>query len=141
MMEEQGAEKVFIDKASGKNEIPKDIPDERIVLHGNCTRKYPKDHPNAYWILGCPPNEPALYLTVQRSHRQLGLRQDGLRPVPYGQSREGEHAVCYLGRDGEGHGGPALWPAGRLEIMRGKSEGYCLQYPSLFPGRSFTSVR
>ena len=22
----------------GKNEIPKDIPDEKIVLHGNCTK-------------------------------------------------------------------------------------------------------
>lgn len=48
------------------NEIPADIPDERIVLHGNCTKKYLKDHPNAFHILGCPPNEPALYLTVQR---------------------------------------------------------------------------
>ena len=56
-----------------KNEIPKDIPDEKIVLHGNCTRKYLKDHPNAYWILGCPPNEPALYLTVQRKEVINGM--------------------------------------------------------------------
>lgn len=55
----------------GKNEIPKDIPDEKIVLHGNCTKKYLKDHPNAYWILGCPPNEPALYLTVQRKKSSM----------------------------------------------------------------------
>ena len=57
----------------GKNEIPKDIPDEKIVLHGNCTKKYLKDHPNAYWILGCPPNEPALYLTVQRKEVINGM--------------------------------------------------------------------
>ncbi len=50
----------------GLNEIPEDIPDEKIVLHGNCTRKYLKQHPGAYHILGCPPNEPALYLTIQR---------------------------------------------------------------------------
>ena len=50
----------------GLNEIPDDIPDEKIVLHGNCTKKYLKQHPNAYHILGCPPNEPALYLTIQR---------------------------------------------------------------------------
>lgn len=50
----------------GLNEIPEDIPDEKIVLHGNCTKKYLKQHPNAYHILGCPPNEPALYLTIQR---------------------------------------------------------------------------
>ena len=57
----------------GKNEIPKDIPDDRIVLHGNCTKKYLKDHPGAYWILGCPPNEPALYLTVQRKEVINGM--------------------------------------------------------------------
>ncbi|MGN1414856.1 MAG: DUF362 domain-containing protein [Anaerovoracaceae bacterium] len=50
----------------GLNDIPADIPDEKIVLHGNCTKKYLKQHPNAYHILGCPPNEPALYLTIQR---------------------------------------------------------------------------
>ena len=57
----------------GKNEIPKDTPDEKIVLHGNCTKRYLKDHPNAYWILGCPPNEPALYLTVQRKEVINGM--------------------------------------------------------------------
>ena len=31
-----------------------------------CIRDSLKDHPNAYHILGCPPNEPALYLTIQR---------------------------------------------------------------------------
>ena len=56
-----------------KNEVPKDIPDEKIVLHGNCTKKYLKDHPNAFWILGCPPNEPALYLTVQRKETINGM--------------------------------------------------------------------
>jgi len=57
----------------GKNEIPKDTPDDKIVLHGNCTKKYLKDHPGAYWILGCPPNEPALYLTVQRKETINGM--------------------------------------------------------------------
>ena len=56
-----------------QNEIPADIPDEKIFLHGNCTKKYLKDHPNAYWILGCPPNEPALYLTIQRKEVINGM--------------------------------------------------------------------
>lgn len=50
----------------GLNDIPDDIPDEKLVLHGNCAKKYLRQHPNAYHILGCPPNEPALYLTIQR---------------------------------------------------------------------------
>ena len=53
--------------------ITEDIPDEKLVLHGNCTKKYLKNHPNAYWILGCPPNEPALYLTVQRKETINGM--------------------------------------------------------------------
>ena len=59
--------------AGPKNVVPDDIPDEKIVLHGNCTKKYLKNHPNAYWILGCPPNEPALYLTVQRKETINGM--------------------------------------------------------------------
>lgn len=57
----------------GKNQIPAGTPDDQIVLHGNCTKKYLKDHPGAYWILGCPPNEPALYLTVQRKEVINGM--------------------------------------------------------------------
>jgi uncharacterized protein (DUF362 family) len=48
----------------GKNHIPEDIPDEKIILHGNCTKKYSKEHPNAIWIKGCPPAEPCLYSSV-----------------------------------------------------------------------------
>lgn len=50
--------------AGSKNTIPEDIPDERIVLHGNCTRRHLKDHPNARFIEGCPPGEPRLYVTI-----------------------------------------------------------------------------
>jgi len=46
------------------NEIPADIPDDKIILHGNCTRKYLKEHPGARWIKGCPPGENCLYLSV-----------------------------------------------------------------------------
>ena len=38
----------------GLNEIPEDIPDEKIVLHGNCTRKYLKQHPWRLSHLGLP---------------------------------------------------------------------------------------
>ena len=44
--------------------IPKDVPDDHLVLHGRCTRKYLKDHPGAFWIKGCPPAEVCLYMTV-----------------------------------------------------------------------------
>ena len=67
--------KVSSSHGAGKTVIvlEEDIPDEKIVLHGNCTKKYLKDHPNAYWILGCPPNEPTLYLTVQRKEVINGM--------------------------------------------------------------------
>ena len=45
----------FVVVAGGKNEVPDEVPDEKLVLHGNCTRKYLKKHPNAIHIEGCPP--------------------------------------------------------------------------------------
>ncbi len=49
----------------GKNKLPDDIdPSRSIVLHGNCTKKYLKQYPNAMHLPGCPPGEPALYLCV-----------------------------------------------------------------------------
>lgn len=50
--------------AGSKNTISPDIPDEKLVLHGNCTRRHLKDHPNALFIMGCPPAEPCLYMTL-----------------------------------------------------------------------------
>lgn len=50
--------------AGGKNTIPEGVSDEKLVLHGNCTKKYLKDHPNALFIFGCPPAEPCLYMTI-----------------------------------------------------------------------------
>lgn len=50
--------------AGSKNVIPADIPDEKLVLHGNCTRRHLKEHPNALFIFGCPPAEPCLYMTL-----------------------------------------------------------------------------
>ena len=54
--------------AGGKNTIGPDVDDSKLVLHGNCTRKYLKDHPNARWIEGCPPGEPLLYITISEGH-------------------------------------------------------------------------
>lgn len=48
----------------GKNEIPADIDDKKLVLQGNCTRKYLKDHPDALWVKGCPPGEACVYVTI-----------------------------------------------------------------------------
>lgn len=50
----------------GKNTLPDDVPEEKIFLHGNCTRKYLKDKPGANWLQGCPPGETALYMSVIR---------------------------------------------------------------------------
>ena len=51
--------------AGGKNTMPDaSVPDEKILLHGNCTRKYLKERPNAMWIKGCPPGESCLYVSV-----------------------------------------------------------------------------
>ncbi len=44
-----------------KKEIPEDIPPDKLVLHGNCTRKF-KDR--GLFIEGCPPGETCLYMTV-----------------------------------------------------------------------------
>lgn len=48
----------------GKNEIGPEVDNSKLVLHGNCTLKYLKDHPGAMWIKGCPPGEACLYVTV-----------------------------------------------------------------------------
>ena len=44
-----------------KDSIPDDIPPEKLVLHGNCLRKY-KDR--GLFIKGCPPGEADLHTTV-----------------------------------------------------------------------------
>ena len=44
-----------------KDSIPDDIPPEKLVLHGNCTRKF-KDR--GMFIEGCPPGECCMYATV-----------------------------------------------------------------------------
>ena len=53
--------------------MPDEVPDEKLVLHGNCTRKYLKKHPNAIHIEGCPPSEPLLYMSI--SNGELVPRQ------------------------------------------------------------------
>lgn len=52
--------------AGGKNTLPTDKPDEKIILHGNCTRKYLREHPGAMFLQGCPPGEGSLYMTTVR---------------------------------------------------------------------------
>ncbi len=59
----------------GKNEIPADTDDKKLVLHGNCTRRYLKDHPGAIHIEGCPPSEPLLYMSI--SNGELVDGKDG----------------------------------------------------------------
>ncbi len=44
-----------------KKEIPEDIPPDKLILHGNCTKKF-KDR--GLFIEGCPPGETCLYMTI-----------------------------------------------------------------------------
>ena len=62
--------------AGGRNEMPVGKPDEKIILHGNCTRKYLKQCPNALFIQGCPPGEGALYMTTIRQTPIFGQAEE-----------------------------------------------------------------
>ncbi|MDV9524010.1 DUF362 domain-containing protein, partial [Clostridioides difficile] len=73
----------FVVVAGGKNEVPDEVPDEKLVLHGNCTRKYLKKHPNAIHIEGCPPSEPLLYMSISNGelvHGKGGQMSEYIRP-------------------------------------------------------------
>lgn len=48
------------------DDIPKDKDDKKILLHGKCTKKYLKDHPDALWVPGCPPGESGMYMAMSR---------------------------------------------------------------------------
>ena len=57
------------------NKLDPETPDEKIILHGNCTRKHLKEHPNAYFLPGCPPGEGSLYMTVVRKEAVTGQQE------------------------------------------------------------------
>jgi hypothetical protein len=44
----------------GKEPIPEGIPDDKLILYGNCTKHWKKEHPDALWVAGCPAGETAL---------------------------------------------------------------------------------
>lgn len=56
------------------------------MLHGNCTRKYLKKHPNAIHIEGCPPSEPLLYMSISNGElvHGKGGQMSRVHPSPYG---------------------------------------------------------
>ena len=69
--------------AGGKNVIPDDVDDRKLVLHGNCARKNLKDHPNAIHIEGCPPSKPLLYMSISNGelvHGKGGQMSEYIRP-------------------------------------------------------------
>lgn len=47
-----------------RNELP-DKPADKIILHGNCTKRY-KD--KGMFIPGCPPGETGMYLSIKLGH-------------------------------------------------------------------------
>ena len=54
------------------NKLDPGTPDKQIILHGNCTRRHLKEHPDAYFLPGCPPGEGSLYMTVVRKEAVTG---------------------------------------------------------------------
>jgi len=47
--------------AGRKDSIPDDVPPEKLILHGNCLRKWKE---KGIFIEGCPPGEINLYMTI-----------------------------------------------------------------------------
>lgn len=45
-----------------KDEIPADIPKDKLILHGNCTKKWAD---RGTFIPGCPPGEALLFYTLK----------------------------------------------------------------------------
>ena len=71
--------------AGSKNEVGPEVPDDRLVLHGNCAFRHLKDHPNARWIKGCPPGEGCLYNTVAQ-HKLYDAQTDESMAFMRGQA-------------------------------------------------------
>lgn len=61
---DKNTDKTIVIGSGNAEDIPANIPGDKLFLHGNCTKKYLKDHPDAQWIPGCPPAEPLLYLSI-----------------------------------------------------------------------------
>ena len=57
------------------NKLDPGTPDKQIILHGNCTRRHLKEHPDAYFLPGCPPGEGSLYMTVVRKEAVTGQQE------------------------------------------------------------------
>ena len=45
-----------------KDSIPEDIPKDKLILHGNCTKKWAD---RGMFIPGCPPGEALLFYTIK----------------------------------------------------------------------------
>ena len=94
--------------AGGKNTLSPDTPDEKILLHGNCTRKHLKDHPNAFFLQGCPPGEGSLYMSVLRKEAMTGkpeqmhwIRERMEIDAPAWRSYVEKEAEKFYGPDGK----------------------------------------
>lgn len=67
------------------DDIPKDKDPQKLLLHGNCTKKYLKDHPDALWVPGCPPGETGMYMAMSRGEvidpdKDPNIVRDYVRP-------------------------------------------------------------
>jgi len=94
--------------AGGRNTLSPDTPDEKILLHGNCARKHLKEHPNAFFLQGCPPGEGSLYMSVLRKEAMTGkpeqmhwIRERMEIDAPAWRSYVEKEAEKFYGSDGK----------------------------------------
>lgn len=93
--------------AGSKNEVGSEVPDENLVLHGNCAYRHLKDHPGARWIKGCPPGEGCLYNTVvqhklydaQTDEQMTFMRAQGAKDAPVWRAYVEKQAAEFYGKE------------------------------------------
>ncbi len=61
---DSNTDKVIVMGSKNKELIPDGTPDEKIYLHGRCTKPLLKQYPNAIFIQGCPPAEDCLSQSI-----------------------------------------------------------------------------
>ena len=84
---------------------PPDTPDEKILLHGNCARKHLKEHPNAFFLQGCPPERGSLYMSVLRKEAMTGKPEQ----MHWIRERMGDRRPPAWRSYVEKRGGEVLW--------------------------------
>ena len=97
---DKNKDKVIVIGSKNDDLIPKDIPGNKLILHGNCTKKYLKDHPDALWIKGCPPGEACMYQTVAYD-KLMDARPEVIPEMRAGMAEDHEVWEEYVKREAD----------------------------------------